>query len=137
MGYYPLNLPSHTPAMASIILVDDDDLFRSTLREALIDAGHEVRDAAGGIDALRMFEERRADIVITDVIMPEMDGTALAGALHRIDPEVRMITVSGHSATAEFLNNTPPLRCHRVLQKPFALAALLDTITEIADPDGP
>ena len=107
-----------------ILLVDDDDAVRGLTRQLLEHYGYEVTDAASAAQALEWFAsaETPFGLVITDVAMPEMDGTELVRRLREISPGVRVLFFTGYS---EELNRYPAdLRHLPVLAKPFSAEAL-------------
>lgn len=84
------------PASLSILLVDDDPLVRETMGWLLTDAGHEVHEAADGVDALaHLVSAGPVDLLITDINMPRMDGLALAREAKARWPELPVLLVSG------------------------------------------
>ena len=84
--------------MADIIIVDDQDSIRDTLKSAFSDLGHTVNTFATGTQALAAFQEKPADLVISDVRMPEMDGFKLLQAIKNIDPSVKFIMMTAYSS---------------------------------------
>lgn len=117
--------------MATILLVDDDDLFRGVVMDTLTHAGYDVRDAADGAHALRDFREHRAQLVVTDIFMPEQDGIALIQELLRIEPTVKVVAMSGHTGKSDYLRFAARLGAKRVLEKPFHEADLLEAVAEV------
>ena len=81
--------------MANILVVDDEELVRATLRQMLESADHVVFEAANGKEALRSFENRAVDLVITDIIMPEKEGIETIIDLRKIAPNLRIVAISG------------------------------------------
>ena len=81
--------------MSRILVVDDDDQVRTVLRLILERAGHTVSDAADGHQALAEFRNEVPDLVITDIVMPEMDGIETIMELRRHHGDVKIIAVSG------------------------------------------
>ena len=79
----------------AILVVDDHPIMREVVCQILEDAGHQVRDAGDGQEALRKLSAARFDLVVTDIVMPEMDGIELIGEMRRRYPEVRVIAMSG------------------------------------------
>lgn len=121
--------------MADILLIDDDDSVRRVLRRLLEREGHEVRDAADGAAGLRLLGERRPDVVLTDVYMPEMDGIELLMGIQEAEPELPVIVVSGGGfASADFvLEDAAQLGADAILSKPFERAVVLDTIRRVLE----
>lgn len=81
--------------MARILLIDDEEDLRSLLRQMLMQAGHEVFDAANGEDGLKLYRATPADLIITDILMPGKGGLDLLVELHRDYPQARVIAISG------------------------------------------
>ena len=81
----------------AILVVDDHPIMREVVCQILEDAGHFVREAAEGHEALRKLSCARFDLVVTDIVMPEMDGIELIGELQRRYPDIRIIAMSGGS----------------------------------------
>jgi len=119
--------------MASILILEDDDMFRGFLVDALTSAGHEVRGAADGEIGLRMFNAQPADLVLTDTIMPGKDGIATVRELRKANPTLGIIAMSGGVAKNSplYLDLAQGLGADRTLQKPFRLDALIKTVEEV------
>jgi hypothetical protein len=85
-----------------ILVVDDEAAVREVARQTLKEFGYRVITAAHGAEALRIFQERRQEIqaVLTDMMMPEMDGSTLVAALRVLDPAVRIVGITGMSDPA-------------------------------------
>ena len=81
----------------AILVVDDQPIMREVLAQILEDAGHEVRVSAGGIEALREMAETAFDVLVTDLVMPGMDGLELIGEVRRRHPDVRIVAMSAGS----------------------------------------
>lgn len=124
--------------MPRILVVEDDEPLRVVLREVLERTGHEVAEAANGRAAMEIQRCRGADLVITDIIMPEVDGIETIMALRREYPSVKIIAISGGSRVGprEFLNLARVLGAHRTLHKPFALREMLDAVDELLGKGG-
>ncbi len=124
--------------MPRILVVEDDEPLRSVLRQILERTGHEVAEAADGRAALEIQRQKGADLVITDIIMPEVDGIETIMVLRREFPSVKIIAISGGSRVGprEFLNLARVLGAHRTLHKPFALQEMLDAVDELLGEGG-
>jgi YesN/AraC family two-component response regulator len=118
--------------MARILIIDDEEALVATLASGLQTLGHEVASARNGAEGSTRFEERRPDVVITDIMMPEKDGLEIISELCRRDPTVKIIAVSGGGSTGmDFLPIALQLGARRTLLKPFRLktiAALIDDL---------
>lgn len=106
--------------MARILLVDDDAASLSATRRALEGDGHAVTTAASGADAVGLAAQGGAfDLLVTDVQMPGMDGTALAGELRRGAPALPVVLVSAHPDDLARASSAVPGA--RVVAKPFTV----------------
>ena len=81
--------------MARILIIDDEDELRILLRQMLEHAGHEVTEAVNGAEGIELYERDTHELIITDIIMPEMEGVETMLALRRTDPELPIIAISG------------------------------------------
>src|SRR4029078_8972920 len=81
--------------MAKIVLIDDEDPLRNVLKAVLVRAGHEVTAVASGRAALAANDETFFDVVITDMLMPEMDGVEVLRAFAKGSPRPKIIAITG------------------------------------------
>jgi PAS domain S-box-containing protein len=117
-----------------ILLIDDDDSFRTMLRLTLIHFGYTVIEARNGKEGLALFKEANADLVITDIVMPEKEGLEVVMELRTKQvPPVKIIAISGggRGTTAENLHMAALLGAAKVLAKPFPNEALIAAINEL------
>ncbi len=116
--------------MTQVLLVDDDSIVLDTLAQILEGAGYDVRAVSNGADALDAYQQQRPDVVVTDIIMPEMDGIEFIQRLRQVDPGAKIIAISGGSGKGYFENLEAVRRLTPVaiLPKPFAKATLLSLI---------
>jgi CheY-like chemotaxis protein len=114
--------------MALILLIDDDQQIRGIFRNTLERAGHQVREARTGQEGLRLFHQTRPALVITDVLMPDMDGLEVTRTVHREAPEVPIMVLTGGIGERDFLDAAKLLGACRVLHKPVTRAELLDAV---------
>ena len=114
-----------------ILVVDDEAAVCEVTRAALMEFGYQVITAARGAEALTIFQERRREIqlVLTDMMMPEMDGPTLVAALRVLDPAVRIVGITGMSDTAG-MSGLKTLALSAMLAKPFTIKKLLAVIRE-------
>ena len=119
--------------MAQILVIDDDNDFRTILCATLEDAGHEVSEAQDGREGLDCFRSNPVDLVMTDLIMPEPEGVETILKLRQENPEIRIIAMSGggRSDATEFLNYADKFGATGRLQKPFSRDHLLVTIDKV------
>jgi len=119
--------------MASILLVDDDELFRGAVCRVLRAAHHAVEEAVDGAHALRIIKAETPEILITDIFMPNRDGIELIGAVRQAHPTVRIMAVSGrrHLGAVDLLELAARLGAHATLAKPFNTEQLLEKLVEL------
>jgi DNA-binding NtrC family response regulator len=120
--------------MAKILIIDDDASIRALLMAILDEENHELREANDGRKGLRMFQEEAADLVITDVLMPEKDGVELIMELKEIDPDAKIIAMSGggRGLDATFnLRMAQDFGAQRLMVKPFSASEALNAIREV------
>ncbi|MDP1579238.1 MAG: response regulator [Candidatus Didemnitutus sp.] len=125
--------------MADILLIDDDDLFRDVLANALERQGHHVRQAENGDAGLKMFRAQPADLVITDIVMPEKEGLDMIRDLRRDYPTARIIAMSGGLAQDAklYLHMAGKFGALAVLAKPFPLTELREVVDRALAEPGP
>ncbi len=119
--------------MASILLIEDDDDVRMMIATVLGRAGHTVRQAENGVEGLELYRSKQADLVLTDLVMPEKEGLATIMELRRINPTVRIIAMSGGYVYDPklYLHMATRFGADRVLSKPFDVDALKQIIQEM------
>lgn len=116
--------------MARILVVDDEELARFTMREILEGAGHEVAEAKNGAQGISLQRSRRFDIVITDIIMPEKEGVQTIIELRQEFPSLPIIAISGGGRTRnlDFLKIAEQYGARKILPKPFSEEELLAAV---------
>jgi two-component system cell cycle sensor histidine kinase/response regulator CckA len=112
-----------------VLLVEDEEAVRKFAARALASRGYEVLEAASGREAIDILEDTEAsvDLVLSDVVMPEMDGPTLMRELRKRDPALKIIFVSGYAEDA-FAKNLPEGERFTFLPKPFTLKQLIETV---------
>lgn len=116
--------------MAAILLAEDDDSMRRFLKKALERAGHSVIDASQGDEALTELQLREFDLLLTDIVMPVMDGIELARRAAEIDPEMKIMFITGFAAVALNAASQAPEDA-KVLSKPFHLKDLVHEVDRV------
>ena len=114
--------------MASILVIDDERPIRSLLRAALEQDHHQVFEAANGRLGLELYREQSVDLIITDLIMPEMDGFELISELTTSAVRVKVIAMTGDTDAIVRMATTQLLGARQILRKPFDLETLLDMV---------
>jgi len=118
-----LNVPRIEGLMAKILLAEDDSSMREYLQRALQRVGYEVEAVGCGTEAMPLLERERFDLLLTDIVMPEMDGIELAQKAAEIAPGIRVMFITGFSAVALKAGRKSPDA--KVLSKPFHLKDLV------------
>ncbi|HEX6007101.1 MAG TPA: response regulator [Burkholderiales bacterium] len=116
-----------------LLIVDDDADMRLSLKLALEMAGYDAVVAADGREALALQKQHPADILITDIFMPESDGFEVIDAVRRGFPQTRIVVVSGGARLAkrEYLLDAALMDVDAILPKPFDVETLLKTLDTI------
>jgi two-component system cell cycle sensor histidine kinase/response regulator CckA len=116
---------------ATILLVEDEEAVRAFAGRALVSRGYKVYEAASGVEALEVMKEAggKIDLVVSDVVMPELDGPSLLRELRKTRPELKIIFVSGYAEDA-FKKNLPEGEVFAFLPKPFSLKQLAIAVKE-------
>jgi DNA-binding response OmpR family regulator len=119
----------------TILVIDDEELIRLQIRNALEMEGFTVYEAANGNEGLTRIALSVPDVVITDILMPDKEGIETILELRRLHPTVRIIAISGGGRTGnkDFLRTAKHLGADRTLAKPFGLAELLRLVREVLD----
>jgi two-component system cell cycle response regulator CpdR len=110
--------------MAKIILAEDDDSMRNHLVRALERAGHQVMSFNEGASAFEEIKQKTFDLLLTDIVMPEMDGIELARRAAELDPSLKIMFITGFAAVALHPDSRAP-KDAKVLSKPFHLRDLV------------
>ena len=115
-----------------ILLIDDEENFRCVIKQILVNAGVEVVEAANGAQGIQCFYEKPADMIITDIIMPEKEGIETIIELKKAFPNVKLIAMSGGGwyGTEIDFDMAKKLGA-KTLDKPFALQELMDAVHEL------
>jgi len=131
--------------MSRIIVIDDEEDIRTTLREVLERAGHDVDTAENSDAGLELLRDKGADLVITDVIMPGKDGVDTAYQIRMEFPKTRVIVISGGGnvtpmayepsaiKTEAYLLSADAAGADLTLAKPFDRSELVDAVNELLD----
>lgn len=116
--------------MANILVIDDELPMRRLLTRLLTAAGHTVHAAADGQVGIALFHEVAPELVITDIVMPEMEGIETIRELRRNGRPVPILAISGGTPPV-YLRAAAELGATAALPKPFAADALLSTVNEL------
>ena len=116
--------------MARILVIDDEDMVRLVLRQTLEKAGHEIVEATTGVEGIARQKEQPADLVITDIIMPDKEGVETIIELRQADPDLKIIAMSGGGriGATDFLEVAKQYGATRTFSKPFDRKAMLEAV---------
>ncbi len=119
--------------MARVLIIDDEESLRTLLRHVLEGSGHTVQEAADGREGLTLFRESPADVVVTDILMPDTDGMATTLELTREYPDVKVIAMTGEYGDRNFLDVAKRFGAHRTLLKPFDPEELREAVRQVME----
>jgi DNA-binding NtrC family response regulator len=118
--------------MPTVLLIDDDDDLRDLLVQVLRHGGFTPLSASHGRAGIALLNDHRVDLVVTDLVMPEMEGIELILLLRRTHPHLPVVAMSGggRAMTGTYLESALALGAVRILEKPFDLQPFLQTVQE-------
>ncbi|RWD47603.1 MAG: response regulator, partial [Mesorhizobium sp.] len=130
----PVDNAKDLSGSATVLLVEDEDAVRMGGVRALTSRGYTVHEASSGVEALEVFEALggKVDIVVSDVVMPEMDGPTLLGELRKRQSDIKFVFVSGYAEDA-FAKNLPADAHFGFLPKPFSLKQLATIVKDVLE----
>ena len=120
---------SPLPTMIRILLAEDEEAMRTYLARARENAGYEVVAVDRGTEALPLLMSQRFDLLLSDIVMPEMDGIELAQRCAEVSPATKVIFITGFAAVTLKANRDAPQA--RVLSKPFHLKDLVMEVQRV------
>ena len=124
------------PSDYRVLVIDDDELMRSALEFILREFGYQVEVAADGRAGLEACRNRPPDVIVTDIIMPEVEGIAVIMEIKRTSPKTRIIAMSGGGQSKDpgvYLNYAAALGAERTLAKPFGKDQLIEEIQSLLE----
>lgn len=122
--------PVQTAQMQKILLAEDDNDMRRFLVKALEAAGYDVVSFDNGLSAYNRLREEPFELLLTDIVMPEMDGIELARRASELDPDIKIMFITGFAAVALNPDSQAP-RNAKVLSKPFHLRDLVNEVSKV------
>jgi two-component system cell cycle response regulator CpdR len=120
----------HNEQSVKILLAEDDNDMRRFLVKALQNAGYSVVSFDNGLSAYNRLREEPFELLLTDIVMPEMDGIELARRATELDPDIKVMFITGFAAVALNPDNHAP-RQAKILSKPFHLKDLVNEVTRL------
>lgn len=122
--------------MARILVVDDETGIIAVLKEMLLKLGYEVLTASSGTEALEKLSVGGVDMVVTDIVMPDVDGLELISNIQAVYPKLKVIAISGGGAQEgpeTYLRDAKELGATRCLTKPFMLKELAAMVQDLLE----
>ncbi len=114
-----------------ILVVDDESSITDLVYSILTEKGYEVTTAKDGNEGLKVFESVKPDLVITDIVMPDMEGIEFMRSLVKIRKALPVIVMSGNVLGTKFLETARIFGAQATLRKPFAIQELLEVIAAV------
>ena len=121
--------------MRKVLVIDDEPYILLMLKKMLEKAGYEVDLASNGKEGLELFEKESADLVITDIIMPDKEGLEIIMEMKKKRPNLKIIAISGGGRISpeSYLECAAHFGASRVFQKPFKQKELVAAVNELID----
>lgn len=120
-----------------VLVAEDNPAVREFIMRSLVSAGHKVSSVADGQQALDTLAKEKFDVLVTDIVMPNVDGIALALKAVRLFPDLRIVMISGYAQERMRAHNLDAL-VHRIIAKPFSLEEICDAVKDAVNlPPGP
>ncbi len=127
-------MTANAPAipLRRILLAEDDESMRGFLERALVKAGYEVVSCENGVEAMARLKQEPFTLLLTDIVMPRMDGIELARRASEIDPDLKIMFITGFAAVTLNSESKAP-KDARVLSKPFHLRDLVREVDKLLE----
>jgi DNA-binding NtrC family response regulator len=119
-----------------ILVIDDEDIVRTSCSRTLAPAGFDVRLARNGVEGLKVLEQEKLDLVLTDLKMPDMDGIEVLRKIKEGWPEVEVIIITGYQ-TVDTAVKAIKLGAFDYIEKPFTPDALITAVSKALDHKNP
>jgi CheY-like chemotaxis protein len=119
--------------MPGVLIVEDDDDLREMLKVSFTKNKYTVLEAADGKEAITKFKPLITDLIVTDIIMPNVEGLKVIMKMREIKPEIKIIAISGggKAGPGSYLNIAKALGADAVLSKPFSIHELMNKTREL------
>ncbi|MEN8157201.1 MAG: response regulator [Bacteroidota bacterium] len=124
--------------MQKILIIDDESNILMMLKKMLEQSGYEIELAANGVEGIEMFKKSRADLVITDIIMPEKEGLETIREMRRIKSDLKIIAMSGGGKVSadSYLEIARIFGASKIISKPFTKQEMVLAVDELLKADG-
>ena len=121
--------------MPAILIVDDDSMVRKMLVKVFQNENYNTLEASDGNSALRLFRDENIDVVITDIVMPDMEGIETIRELRKINPDVKIIAFSGGGSLSPegYLKIAASMGARYTFKKPFDINELKEAVKKLLD----
>ncbi len=119
--------------MSKILIIEDDASICNLFARYLEGRGYQVVCAGDGVEGLEKLREEGADLVLTDIMMPEMDGLEVVREIRKVDDKLPVIAISGgmHAVSVNFVSVAQDFGADAIFEKPVALADLLASVQRL------
>ena len=117
--------------MKHILIIEDEEQVQGLLRTMLENAGYAVSVAGDGVAGLAAFRQNRADLVVTDIMMPEKDGVETIREIRKTSSQVKIIAITGYRGPFNRLPAAEYVGAQKTLVKPFRKAQLLEAVEDL------
>ncbi|NDE91416.1 MAG: response regulator [Alphaproteobacteria bacterium] len=121
--------PSTKSPVYRILVAEDNPAVREFIQRALGSAGHDVTVTVDGQQALDQLSRETYDVLVTDIVMPNVDGIALALKATSLHPDLRIVMISGYAQERMRAHNIDAL-VHRIIAKPFSIVEICDAVKD-------
>jgi YesN/AraC family two-component response regulator len=121
--------------MAKIIVIDDEPYILLMLKKMLEKEGHQVDMATNGVEGIDLYHKNGADLIITDIVMPEKEGLETIINLKTENPSLKVIAISGGGRvdSREYLHSAQLLGAERIFQKPFKKDEIVKAVSDLLE----
>jgi len=121
--------------MAKIIVIDDEPYILLMLKKMLEKEGHRVEMATNGVEGIDLYHKNGADLIITDIVMPEKEGLETIINLKTENPSLKVIAISGGGRvdSREYLHSAQLLGAEKIFQKPFKKDEIVNAVNELLE----
>ncbi len=123
----PINSPSPAAGAARVLVAEDNPAVREFIVRSLATAGFAIEAAIDGQQALDMLARAKFDVLVSDIVMPNVDGVALAMKAAKLYPNIKIVMISGYAQERLRAHNLEAL-VHKIIAKPFSLEDICDAV---------